>query len=228
MADYLRMANRSVVLYIGFALMCALLIDPAAARIKLLNFDRNAAREVNRYALRPDVDYNDKVFFRAAAYHRGLVRLLPEQTLGYGALGYIQVHRNNLRAAARAFEKAAEHHPELFGFHFNRGLVYYQLGDMTRAQDALRKAIATAPAPSVAHQRLIAARMFRDARMRDAWLNEQVYRLKNAHEFANRLLAAIDSGQSVVVDSGQYYYYIPPIETGVIPLQTLVSGDSAP
>ena len=224
----LGLLNRCVTLYFGLAAVCAVLIDPAAARIKILNFDRNAAREVNRFALRPDVPFDDEVFYQAAAYHRGLVRLLPDQTLSYGALGYIQAQRQSFRKAARAFEKAAAHHPDLFGFHFNRGLVYYQLGDTARARAALRQAINTPPAPSVAHDRLIAGRMFRDPKLREAWLAERVYRLKSAHEFAGRLLSAIDSGQRVVVNSGQYFYYVPPVETGVIPLQSLVGGTNSP
>ncbi len=220
--------NRAVVLYAGLAILCAVWIDPMTARLKVLNFHRNSARYVNQFALRPDVDYDAKKFYQAAIYQRGLVRLLPDQTLSHGALGYIYAQQGKYRAAARAYDRAVRHHPELFGFHFNRALVYYQLGDMARAEAALDSALTSAPAATLAHHRAIAARMFPAANLREAWLQEKLFRLKSAHTLAARLKEHIRSGERMVIDAGQYYYYVPPIETGIIPLQAVVDGARVP
>lgn len=220
--------NRTLTLYLAFAAVCAVLIDPVAARVKILNFHRNAARYVDRFTLRPETAYNAKKFYQAAVYQRGLVRLLPEQTLSYGALGYIYAQQGKWKAAARAYEKACRYHPELFGFHFNRALVYYQLGDNARAEDAVDAALAASPVATLNHHRRIAARLFGQAQLREAWLREKTYRLKSAHDFAGQLKAHIRSGQPMAVDRGQYYYYIPPLETGIIPLQAVVDGFQVP
>lgn len=219
------MFNRSIVIYLLVGVVLFLAIDHQEAAIKVLNHYRNSARYVNQFAVRPNVEYRPKDFYRAGEYHSRLIKLLPNETLSYGALGYVYHKLGQTQRSISAYEKAVQYNPDLFGYQFNLGLLYYQEGRFDEALKVLKKALKTSPNPSIVHHKKIASQLF-PKNFQGAWVNEKILQLKKSHAISQQIITWASVGkQSDDVDAVELYYYISEIETGVKPLQVIVKNN---
>ncbi len=223
MNKYVGWINRSLVVYLIVGGLIYVTIDHQQATIKILNHDRNAARYVNRHALRPDVEFDEAKFYKAGEYQRRLIKLLPDEYLSHGVLGYIYYQLGDIPRAIRSYQRAARVRPELFGFHYNLGLIHFQNQDWEQAVASFDKALAAGPTASIEHHQVIARQML-DGPNQQAWIQSKAGQLKQAYELTQLLRSKAQQRQGLSeAENASLYYYVPEMETGIKPLDVIVN-----
>jgi len=223
--------NRTAFLYAGALCLFWFISDQREINLKILNHYRNSARYVTNYAIQSAL-YDEIKFRESVEYSNRLIQFIPRLEMAYGVLGYSYERLNEYDSAILAYQKAIEHRPELFGFHYNLGLLYYRVGQFEEAKEALSNGLALQPQESIEYQRKVGQRLFNNEQIQQAWIARSTIELKKAYDDSMKLLMSCrkhlannEKNPDISFFKEQemgLYYYVPLFETGIIPLSTIV------
>src|ERR1700748_2656206 len=90
----------------------------------------------------------------AASRAERLRRGAPDSAQAHELIGKSYEAHQKLNEALREYKAAAEKEPRLAGVHFLIGNVYWKLGDLVSARDALKSELALNPSDSLANLRM--------------------------------------------------------------------------
>jgi len=82
-------------------------------------------------------------------FYRMVAKYFPERGDAHGMLGFCYFHANDIEKAKEAYETASHLAPEMFWYHYNLGLIYFQNQQYDQAGRTLQKALAVDPKESL-------------------------------------------------------------------------------
>ncbi|MBN9250525.1 MAG: tetratricopeptide repeat protein, partial [Mesorhizobium sp.] len=158
-----------------------------------------------------DLNRNDE----AIAHLKKLVEARPDEMRGYIALGGVYASKEDFRAAADLYDKAAERltnpQPENWNIFYQRGIAYERLKDWPKAEPSFRKALELNPdQPQVMNY------------LGYSWVDKNM-NLKEALEMIQKAVDLRPSDGYIVDSLGWAYYKLGRFEDAVRELERAVS-----
>jgi Flp pilus assembly protein TadD len=158
-----------------------------------------------------DLNRNDE----AITHLKKLVEARPDEMRGYIALGGVYASKEDFRAAADLYDKAAERltnpQPENWNIFYQRGIAYERLKDWPKAEPSFRKALELNPdQPQVMNY------------LGYSWVDKNM-NLKEALEMIQKAVDLRPSDGYIVDSLGWAYYKLGRFEDAVRELERAVS-----
>ena len=227
---YSWLTNRWILVYLIAGMLLCIFVDHSAIKLKTLNHFRNSARELNTAALK-NLDVDEKTLYETIQYSKRIVNYNSNLHMSYSVLGYAYYQMNEIKSAIVYYRKAIEHYPELYGLHYNLGMLLILNGQWDKGVDILQSALSIAPDKSIAYHRRVATRMFKSNNHAQAWVMGKIQELKKAHVLSSNIVTAYENfsdapsqlreQQNLAKEYLKLYYYVPLYEVGVVPLSAI-------
>jgi putative PEP-CTERM system TPR-repeat lipoprotein len=141
--------------------------DTEGALQAISNVSAGKAAEIRELGLMASMQIREGDDAGAKTTANRIISTAPERALGYNMLGTIAYRAEDYETAAQAYTQALDRNPDYYSALRNRGLARYQLGQLNRAEDDLRRLVDLQPndfrSQAVLGRILLAQEEFEDA-----------------------------------------------------------------
>jgi len=155
--------------------------------------------------------FDKKQFKDYLRYFKKIVKYMPRKADAHGMLGYCQYYLGDKKKAVQAYQQASKINSRYFWFHFNLGVIYYEMNDYKKSIISFKKALLTGTGNSETF--IKTSKIFQAILLDSNFQDTPVERLKKAYYDCYKVL--ILSSQHLQKNKDAFLYAKSAIETGL-------------